>query len=209
MFWHKRATNKPHTHRHETLRAFLLHFFLMRSMSAAYHFCTLSSERWRACLDGRCSDQPAFFSSRPTWDGSYFTPKSRSSTVPTRPRVHISPSKPCAAQPLFNSSTKRRNSSAPNLPWLPPTGRLLYQSGLAASYRANQRDKVDLGIPKLAMILWRLVPELYNSTARSRIPSYETELNLFFMPKMKQRYVKCSFKNARGYNRSVDSSALR
>lgn len=168
-------------------------------MSSVYHFCTRSSERWRACLEGRCSDHPAFFSNRPTWEGSYFIPKSRSITAPTRPRVQISPSKPCAAQPLFNSSTRRRKSSAPSLPWVPPGGRLLYQSGFSASYRDSQRDKVDLGIPKLAMMSCRGFPERNNSTARSRIPSYETELNRFFMLKMKQRYSGRSFKNARGY----------
>jgi hypothetical protein len=54
---------------------------------------------------------------------------------------------------------------------------------------------------------WRFLPERNISTARRRIPSYETELNRFFMLKMKQRYALCSFKNARGYIRYLKTSA--
>lgn len=201
-FWHKKATNTPHTHQHETISCFRLHFFLMRSMSSLYHLSTRSSDRCRAAFEGRCNDQPAFFNSRPICAGSYFNPNNPSSTKPTRPRVHTSPSKPCAAQPLFSSSTNCRNSLSPILPLLPPTGMVLYHLALLASYRDIQRERVDLPIPKLSMMLFRLWPFWYNSTARCRIPSYETESRRFFITKMKQRYEICSCKNARGYKSS-------
>ena len=97
---------------HPKQRVLLLYgFFLTSGHRSWRHRSMASSSRWLARRTGFCTLQPQARRIRLTWAGWYETPNSRRITSATREQVHISPRKPNASAPLFNSSGIRARCS--------------------------------------------------------------------------------------------------